>query len=46
MPHDPRPKSPGFQAVGSFNLYAERELIAIAVLCLLVGFVGAIGLLA
>jgi hypothetical protein len=28
------------------NIYTERELIAIAVLCLLVGFVGAIGLLA
>jgi hypothetical protein len=28
------------------NLYTERELIAIAVLCLLVGFVGAIWLLA
>jgi hypothetical protein len=28
------------------NLYTERELIAVAVLCLLVGFVGAIGLLA
>jgi hypothetical protein len=28
------------------NLYTERELIAIAVLCLLVGFVGAIGLMA
>jgi hypothetical protein len=28
------------------NFYTERELIAIAVLCLLVGFVGAIGLMA
>jgi hypothetical protein len=28
------------------NLYTERELIAVAVLCLLVGFVGAILLLA
>jgi hypothetical protein len=31
---------------GDMNLYSERELIAVAVLCLLVGFVGAIGLLA
>jgi hypothetical protein len=28
------------------NLYTERELIAGAVLCILVGFVGAIGLMA
>jgi hypothetical protein len=28
------------------NLYTEREMIAVAVLCILVGFVGAIGLLA
>jgi hypothetical protein len=28
------------------NLYTELQLIAVAVLCLLVGFVGAIGLLA
>jgi hypothetical protein len=28
------------------NLYSERELIAVAVLCILVGFVGAIGLMA
>jgi hypothetical protein len=28
------------------NLYTERELIAVAVLCILVGFVGAIGLMA
>jgi hypothetical protein len=28
------------------NLYSERELIAVAVLCLLVGFVGAIELMA
>jgi len=28
------------------NLYTELQLIAVAVLCLLVGFVGAIGLMA
>jgi uncharacterized membrane protein YoaK (UPF0700 family) len=28
------------------NVYTERELIAVAVLCLLAGFLGAIGLLA